>query len=473
MEPMPLAAEEALLSHPWQSKPFRNLALGQATSAFGNAFSPVALAFAVLHLGGTATELGLVVAAYALAQVVTTLVGGVLGDRLPRTVMMQGSAALSALVQGIVALSLIAGWGTIPMLAASQLLAGCLGALSSPSSQAVTSQVVPPRLLQRAISWRRLVTNIAMVLGFTGAGMVVAAVGAGWAIAVDAASFAIAAVFFALIRVPPVAGASRDATSPARPTVMSEAKAGIAEVMRHTWMWALIAQALIYHFFYGGAQGVLGPIVVRDHFGEAAWGWALGAIMTGFMVGGLLTLRWRPRRGLYAGTVLLGLTACFPAALAAGLDLWLVLIGAFLHGFGLEIFSVNWDVAIQQQVAPDKLARVFAVDVAGSFVARPLGLAITGPIAEIVGYRPWLWVVTGVVTGSLALVLLVPSIRRLERSDDPDHAERADHADRAEGADHADRAEDADQGDHGDHGDHRHHPEHPNRPPAPTDPTDG
>ncbi|MBP8881947.1 MAG: hypothetical protein KBG77_12685, partial [Dermatophilaceae bacterium] len=143
------------------------------------------------------------------------------------------------------------------------------------------------------------------------------------------------------------------------------------------------------------------------------------------------------------------------------------------------IFSVNWDVAIQQQVAPDKLARVFAVDVAGSFVARPLGLAVTGPIAEIVGYRPWLWVVTGVVTGSLALVLLVPSIRRLERSDDPDHAERADHADRADGADHADRADGADHADRaedadqGDHGDHRHHPEHPNRPPAPTDPTDG
>lgn len=412
---MPLVAEEVPLSHPWQSKPFRNLAIGQATSSFGNAFSPVALAFAVLHLGGSATELGLVVAAYALAQVVTTLVGGVLGDRLPRTVMMQGSAALSAVVQGVVAASLIAGWGTIPMLAASQLVAGCLGALSSPSSQAVTSQVVPPALLQRAISWRRLVTNTSMVLGFTGAGMVVAAVGPGWAIAVDAASFAIAAIFFALIRIPPLL---RTATGPARASVIGDAKAGIAEVMRHTWMWALIVQALVYHFFYGGAQGVLGPIVVRDSYGEAAWGWSLGAIMAGFMVGGLLTLRWRPRRGLYAGTVLLALTACFPAALAAGLNLWLVLVGAFLHGFGLEIFSVNWDVAIQQNVAPDRLARVFAVDVAGSFVARPLGLAVTGPIAEAVGYGLWLWVVVAVMVGSLGLVLLVPSIRRLERGAD-------------------------------------------------------
>ena len=48
---MPSVAEEAALSHPWQSKPFRNLTMGHATSSFGNAFSPVALAFAVLHLG--------------------------------------------------------------------------------------------------------------------------------------------------------------------------------------------------------------------------------------------------------------------------------------------------------------------------------------------------------------------------------------------------------------------------------------
>ena len=117
---------------------------------------------------------------------------------------------------------------------------------------------------------------------------------------------------------------------------------------------------------------MLGPIVVKDDFGEAAWGWALGALMAGFMVGGLVTLRWRPRRPVYAGTILLGLTACFPAALASPVGLTWVLVGAFLHGFGLEIFSVNWDVAIQQNIPPEKLARVFSFDVAGSFAARPV-----------------------------------------------------------------------------------------------------
>ena len=61
-------------------------------------------------------------------------------------------------------------------------------------------------------------------------------------------------------------------------------------------------------------------------------------------------------------------------------QLWVVMLGGFLHGFGLEIFSVNWDLSIQQNVAEDKLARVYSFDLVGSFVARPLGLALTGPV---------------------------------------------------------------------------------------------
>ena len=47
----------------------------------------------------------MVVGLYALADVVAVLFGGVLGDRLPRTVMLQGSSAAAAVVQGVVARS--------------------------------------------------------------------------------------------------------------------------------------------------------------------------------------------------------------------------------------------------------------------------------------------------------------------------------------------------------------------------------
>ncbi len=50
----------AALRHP----AFRLLLTGRTISALGNAFAPIALAFAVLDLTGSATDLGLVFAAH-------------------------------------------------------------------------------------------------------------------------------------------------------------------------------------------------------------------------------------------------------------------------------------------------------------------------------------------------------------------------------------------------------------------------
>ena len=111
----------------------------------------------------------------------------------------------------------------------------------------------------------------------------------------------------------------------------------------------------------------------------------------------------------------LSLTACFPLAMALSDQLPVLLLGAFLHGFGLEIFSVNWDLSIQTEVAEDKLSRVYAFDIVGSFVARPLGLVLVGPIVAVTGATTWLLVVAAIMGGSSLLAATVPSVRRLER----------------------------------------------------------
>ena len=388
---------------------YRLLVFGGTVSNLGNAITPVALAFAVLDLGGSATDLGLVVAAFALAEVVTVLFGGVLGDRLPRQVMMQGSSAAAMLTQAVLAVGLVAGWAGIPALTVLGVLNGCLGALAGPSSSALTRQTVPDADLPRAVAGRRLAQNAAQVAGFAVAGLLVAGLGSGWAIAVDAVTFGVAALCFGLIDVP-------SAPAPeSRPTVFADLREGLAEVLRHTWLWLLIGQALLYHLFFGGVLGVLGPIVVSADLSRAAWGWALAALMAGFMAGGLLSLHWQPRHGLYAGTALLSLTAAFPLAMALSDQLGVLLFGAWLHGFGLELFSVNWDLSIQQNIPEEKLARVYSFDLVGSFVARPLGIALTGPIAAVVGFDQWLVVVAVVMGGSSLLALLSPDVRHLER----------------------------------------------------------
>src|SRR6476619_3161549 len=131
------------LDHPLRHAAYRWLLSCVAVNSFRNGIAPVALAFAVLDLGGDASDLGVVVGLYALADVAAVLFGAVLGDRLPRTVMMQGSSALAAVAQGLVAASLIGDWSSIPLLAGLGMVNGALGALGGPSSAAITQQTVP------------------------------------------------------------------------------------------------------------------------------------------------------------------------------------------------------------------------------------------------------------------------------------------------------------------------------------------
>lgn len=392
---------------PLRHRDFRLLVTGTASSALGNAITPVALAFAVLDLGGSATQLGLVVAAFSLVQVVTTLFGGVLGDRIPRRVLMQGTAAGNAVVQALVAGSLVAGFATIPLLIVLGAVSGFLSSLSRPSQMAMTRLTVPADVLPAAVATRNLLQTSASMAGYAAAGILVATVGPGWAVAIDAATFAVAATCFHRLRV--VEAAPAGATS-----MLADLGDGFREVFRHTWLWLNIAMATIYHLLYGGAQDVLGPVVVGEGIGREAWGFAMAALMAGFVVGNLVALRWRPRRSLYAGALLLCLTPLFPLAMALSEVLAVIVAAAFLHGLGLQLYDVFYDLAIQQHVPADKLSRVYSIDIVGSFVARPLGLALTGPIASALGFTDWLVVVALVMLAVEVLVLLSRQVRTME-----------------------------------------------------------
>ena len=76
------------MSAPLRFVPFRWLLAGRTVDLVGNAIAPIALAFAVLDLHGSATDLGLVVASRSVMSVLLLLYGGVLADRLPRRLLL-------------------------------------------------------------------------------------------------------------------------------------------------------------------------------------------------------------------------------------------------------------------------------------------------------------------------------------------------------------------------------------------------
>src|SRR6266487_3621532 len=129
---------------------FRLLFIGRTISLFGSAFAPIALAFAVVRLTGSPSDLGLVLSAYMLAHLVFLLAGGVWADRLPRHLVMVTSDLLSGASQIAAAVVLLTGVAQTWHLVVLAALRGGASAFFMPASAGLVPQIVSAGRLQQA-----------------------------------------------------------------------------------------------------------------------------------------------------------------------------------------------------------------------------------------------------------------------------------------------------------------------------------
>jgi MFS family permease len=400
---------------PLSFRAFRLLLVGRLADNLAHAIAPIALAFAVLDLGGSASQLGLVLAARAIPTVVLILVGGVIADRLPRHVVLVVANVIGAVTQATVAVLLITGSAEIWMLASIEVVNGSASAFLFPAASGLTPQTVPASHLQPANAMLRMGHNVAFITGAAAGGLLVATFGPGWAFAVDAALYVVGAVLLARL---PIARKARVAAS----NTLQELREGWSEFVSRTWVWVVVVVFAFSNAGFAAGFVTLGPIVADDTVGRAAWGSVLAAQAAGMVVGGLVAMRSRWDRPLYVGMVTMLLTTPLMFALGLRPGVALLLGAAFLSGIGMETFAVAWDVALQSNVPEDRLSRVYAYDWFGSLVFIPLGQIAAGPVTSVAGLSA-----TIVGCGALMLMatlaaLLVPSIRGLRRAGAPEPA---------------------------------------------------
>lgn len=389
---------------------FRLLFLARTASLLGSAIAPVALAFAVLdELGGSASDLGLVLTAATVPQIVFLLVGGVWADRLPRNLVLVATDLTMFGAQAAVAVLLLTDSAELWHLAVTQAVRGFAQAFFFPASTGLVPQTVSDARLQEANALLRLSQSSLGVLGAAAGGVLVAAFGSAYAIAFDALTFLASALLLTGIHLP------RDATVPVR-NFVRELKEGWDEFWSRTWLWVIVLAAMVNNAVAQGAFAVLGPVVADDALGGAkAWGAILAAFAAGFVVSGLVMLRWRPDRPLVVACAALLLFSPTLALLAVEANVLAIAAAAFFAGFGLEVFGVLWDTAMQQHVPRDRLSRVSAYDYLGSFVAIPIGLSIVGPLADRFGRTETLIGAALVITTTVVLQFLVRDIRTMRR----------------------------------------------------------
>ena len=386
---------------------FRFVFASTTISALGDGVSTIALAFAVLQISDSAAALGIVIAARQVANAGITLAAGVWADRLPRHLVLVAAALVQGAVQAISAILLLSGHATVPLLAALAVVYGLAEGFVLPASQGLIPLIVSAVRLQQA---NALVGLSRSLLGFAGPALGGVLVGLGSpaaALLVDAASFGVAALLLARLAIAP-----RDDVATPEP-FLAELRQGWNEFRRQTWIWTTIVFFGIGNFA-GASLFVLGPLVAKHEYGGAgAWAAIVSASGFGAVLGGLIALRFSPRRPLLASCVATVPYGFQTLALGLGLPLWALVANSAFAGLCLALHLTLWFTVFQQQVPEAARSRVSSYDALGSFVLVPLGAALAGPVASVVGVHATLVGAGAVTLACIAVVIAQPSVRSL------------------------------------------------------------
>jgi predicted MFS family arabinose efflux permease len=395
---------------------FRLLLVDRLLAPFSVGFSIVGVSFAVLKVTGSTADLSYVIAAQTAPMLVFSLVSGVFADRLrPQRVIIAGNLAV-VVGEGVFGLlMLVTGHPPLWAMIGLEAVNGIGGAMFYPASQALLPQLVPDTLLQEGSSISRLAMNTGQMTGAAAGGVVVAAAGPGWALTLCALGMSGTVPLMLAVK---GARRLRPVILDKRSSMLGELREGWGEFRKHTWLWATVIQYCLVMMAWNGGFMVLGPVVARAHLGgAAAWGAISAADALGLILGGLISLRYTPRKPMLFVVCTGGIFALSPLVLGLIAPLPVICLTAFGLGTIAEVMMVQWTVAMATRIPSDKLARVSSYDAFGSLAAMPLGALVAGPLAASIGVPATQFAAAAVIVVASACTLIPRDIWTI-RSDD-------------------------------------------------------
>jgi len=406
----------------WRHGDFMRLWAGQTVSQLGSTITREVLPYtAILALGASPLQMGLLGAASAAPLLLLGLFAGVWVDRLRRRPLMIAADLGRALLLLSIPAAYLLGVLHIEQLYLIAALAGILTVFFNVAYHSILPALVERKQLVEGNSKLGLSESLAEIAGPPLGGALVQLISGPITLLLDAFSFVVSALSLLRIRVaePP------PAPSAGRPHVLRDLTTGLKAIFTNSLLRAFAGSAIIRNFFGWFFGAIYGLYAIRVlGLSTATLGLVVACGGIGGLLGAALVGSFTRRFGI--GPTIVG--ALLVDAAASGL-IWLaggllplavpLLVGSQLVGDGAMTVALIAERSLRQTITPDRLlGRVNASMNVLSEGIGTLGLLASGVLAETIGLRPTAGVaVFGIATS--ALVLLVSPLRRQRALPDP------------------------------------------------------
>lgn len=402
---------------------FMVLWVGQALSLLGSQIVQFALIWWLTRTTGSGTMLALASLVGLLPQVVLGPFVGVLVDRWNRRRVLIVADSVVALATVVLLLLFWSGDVATWQLFAVLFVRALGGTFHTPAMQASTPLMVPQKHLTRIQGLDQMLNGGLNIVAAPIGALLVETLAMHQILLVDIVTAAFAVLPLLAVAIP---------QPPATPGLTAsgfgaQLRAGFDYVRGWRPLLMLIGLVVLLNFVLPPAFSLL-PLLVTDHFGGTAYHLsALNVAMSvGIISGGLLLSTWGGFKRRVV-TSLVGLAGLGLGTLAIGIapadGFWFALVGIFVAGQMMSLTNGPLRAILQTVVTPAMQGRVFALIGSAATAMAPLGLAIAGPVADLVGVQAW-FVAGGLLSlGAAVAALFMPSLLTLESRVEVDSAE--------------------------------------------------
>ena len=408
----------------WSHRDFLKLWSAQTVSQFGDEITQLALPLvAILTLGATPFELGVLGTFQFLPFILLTIPAGVWVDRMRRRPILIGADIGRAILLLSIPLAFVGGWLTIVQLYVVGFAVGCLEVFFDVAYQSYLPSVVDRDRLQEGNAKLELSTSASSVVGPGLAGLLVEIFRAPFAILFDALSYAGSVVLLLFIRRPEMLETpAADADAP-RPSMRTEAMEGLRYVLGHRFLRNIAACTGTLNLF-GNIGGVILLLYIVDELGisPGTIGLVFGIANLGVLIGALSAERlanWIGVGPTIVWSAFLSPFSLILVALAGPESAVPLLIASGIVGAATSvIYNVN-QVSLRQAITPERMqGRMNATMRFIVWGTIPIGSLLGGALGGLIGLQATIWV--GAIGSFIGfLPVFFSDVRSLERIPDP------------------------------------------------------
>ncbi|WP_017414160.1 MFS transporter [Clostridium tunisiense] len=368
-------------------KVFALIYTGQAFSIIGSAAVQFAIIWWLTVKTGSAITLTSASIVGFLPQALIGPFAGVWVDRYNRKTVMILADSLVALSSVVLGVAFLLKEPSVSFIYGILFIRALGSTFHAPALQASIPMLVPPEDLVKAGGFGQMINSGTSMAGPVIGAALMSVASIQSIMLVDIIGAALAIITLLFVKIPDIKGIKRELN------FIEDMKQGIKAIGSNRPLRALTLPIILTTIAYVPLSSLF-PLLIRVHFNGTAWhnGVTQFFFATGLLVSSLVIGVWGGLKKQFLmislSLMFLGIVASIGGVLPSNLFIGFVGI-SFLIGFIGTFFSIPYMAYMQRSVEQEKLGKVMSLMMSIMSLATPVGLAISGPISELIGVNIW------------------------------------------------------------------------------------